>query len=138
MNWSNQAIPRWIRVVAVLLGLFGVGIGLAGYFTADAVVAGFVADSPANNTMAMMFSGRNLAVGIALLLVALRGSPAEFALIFMIRLLTELQDGLAKLANLSDPAATLPEIGFIAVLIVVEIYIIRRMLSLQNAQPKGT
>ena len=79
MSNSAKLIPQWIRTLAGILGLFALNVGIGGYFKPDMVVHGFTFDSVVNQTMSMMFTGRNAALGVALILVAIGGVPESFA-----------------------------------------------------------
>jgi len=126
MSNSAKHIPQWMRFLAGFLGLFALGIGIGGYFKPDMVVSGFAFDSVANQTMGMMFTGRNMAIGIALLLVAIGGVPESFAVIFIIRFLIELQDLITKFVV----GGALGEEIFIGILLIIEGYVITRLFKI--------
>ena len=128
MSNSAKLIPQWIRFLAGFLGLFALGVGIGGYFKPDMIVNGFTFDSVANQTMGMMFTGRNAALGIALILVAIGGVPESFALIFIIRFLIELQDLITNFVT----GGLLTEKIFVMVILIVEGYIITRLFKIIN------
>ena len=126
MSNSAKLIPQWIRILAGVLGLFALSIGIAGYFKPDMVVHGFAFDSVANQTMGMMFTGRNVALGVALILVAIGGVPESFAVTFIIRFLIELQDLITNFVT----GGLLNEKIFVAVLLMIEGYVISRLFKI--------
>ena len=126
MSNSAKLIPQWIRILAGVLGLFALSIGIAGYFKPDMVVYGFAFDSVANQTMGMMFTGRNVALGVALILVAIGGVPESFAVTYIIRSLIELQDLITNFVT----GGLLNEKIFVAVLLVIEGYVISRLFKI--------
>ena len=127
---AQNLIPKKIRAFALVLVLIGVGAGISGYFKPDMVVPGFTADTAAHNTIAMMFAGRNLAMGIAMLLVLLWGAPEHFALIFGIRFMMESADVTATLANAAQISTVLPLVVFLCVFLALEAYVVVTMMKI--------
>ena len=138
MAYTNDVIPKQVRVFAFLLTLIGIGAGIAGYLKPELVVPGFISSTAAHQTMAMMFAGRNLAMGIMMLFVGIAGIPETFLLIFMIRFLTELQDIIAMITNAATLSAVLPVVIFIAIIMVLEVWVVIAMFGIirkRNGMP---
>ena len=130
MAYANDVIPRMVRVFAFLLTIIGIGAGIAGYVKPELVVPGFMSATAAHETMAMMFAGRNLAMGIMMLFVGSAGVPETFALIFAIRFLIEVQDFIAIVTNAATLSAALPLAIFIAVIMVFEVWVVIAMFGI--------
>ncbi len=113
-------VPKKIRALALFLVLIGIGVGLAGYVKPDVLIPNFMADTVANQTISMMFTGRNLAMGIGMLIVVLWGVPEGFLLIFILRFLTEMADLIANIASASTIGSVLPLIIFICIMMALE------------------
>lgn len=136
MQNTQNLVPKKIRALAWLLVVMGIGIGLAGYLKPDVLIPGFMANSVANNTISMMFTGRNLAMGLGMLLVLLWGMPVGFLLIFALRFMIELADLTATLANATSLSAALPMIIFIGVFLVLEAYAIMTIWKIVQNKPQ--
>ncbi len=130
MAYGNNLIPKPVRVFAFLLTIISIGAGLAGYLKPELVVPGFMSSTAAHQTMAMMFAGRNLAMGIVMLFVGIAGIPETFLLIFMIRFFIELQDFIATVANAATLSAVLPMAIFIAVVTILDLWVVVAMFGI--------
>ena len=137
MAYIKDVIPNKVRMLAFLLALIGIGAGIAGYIKPDLIVSGFMANTAAHQTMAMMFAGRNLAMGIAILFVGIAGVAETFALIFMIRFLMELQDVVAMVANAATLSAVLPMVIFIVIIMVLEVWVMIAMSGIIRKKREG-
>lgn len=72
------------------------------------------------------FSARNLAIGLALLIVSLKGVPESIAIVMVIRLLIEAQTLLITLLNNGGFQKIVMPLAFV----VIEIFIIIRMAKI--------
>ena len=122
-------IPKKVRAFAFLLTVIGIGAGVAGYIKPELIVPGFMSNSAAHQTMAMMFAGRNLTMGVAMLFVAIAGVPETFALIFGIRFFIELQDITAQIAT-APLSAVLPMVVGIGIIMIFEAWVVFAMLGM--------
>ena len=120
-------IPKKVRVFAFLLTIIGIGAGIAGYIKPELVVPGFVSSTAAHQTMAMMFAGRNLIMGVAMFFVGIAGVPETFALIFAIRFFIELQDVVAMITYAPTLSAVLPMVVFIGIIMIFEAWVVIAM-----------
>lgn len=134
---AQNVVPKKIRAFAFILVLIGISVGVGGYFKPDIVVPNFMANTVANHTIAMMFAGRNLAMGIAMLLVLLWGVPEKFVLIFGIRFMIELADLTATLANAASMSAVLGLVIFLCVFLVLEAWVVITMLNVIRKRSQG-
>ena len=88
-------VPKWVRIVVGLLALANIIFGISGYVSAEALFQnsklGIDLAGIAAKYAGYEFAARNLAIGIALLIVALKGVPESLAIVTIIRALIELQ-----------------------------------------------
>ncbi len=89
---SNEKIPTWITVFGWSLGIFGISMGLACYLAPGLVVDGIDAGSTAGMHAMGSLGGRNLAMGVTLIVALLSKSPSLLKLAFIMRLVTEVTD----------------------------------------------
>jgi len=133
MSVSAKLVPKTARIVAAIIGLIAIAYGVTGYLDPNAMVKGLDPNIASNSLISMMFGCRNVAIGIALLLVAKGGVPESFALIFIIRFLIEFQDAIINIANGLGFASIIPNI----VLIVIEITVIVTMIKIIAKRDKA-
>lgn len=97
MSAAARLVPKWARIVTFLLALANIAFGVMGYLKTDVLfkdlsaVPGLAADNPLLVHASQEFSARNLAIGIALLIVSLVGVPESIAIVMVVRALIELQ-----------------------------------------------
>ncbi|MBV5331091.1 hypothetical protein JZU69_01470, partial [bacterium] len=106
--------------------------GLSGYFTPAGILPGLSADTAASLNAAYIFSARNVAIGIALGIVSLRGVPESIAIVMIIRFLVEAQDLILSIIAGNPLTALLMPIVFIA----VELTIIVTMFKIVGERDK--
>ena len=72
---SKNLVPQWVRIVIGLLALANIAFGLSNYFKFDTLFQNTQAGIDLSNAGAKFasyeFGARNLAIGLALLIVAL-------------------------------------------------------------------
>jgi hypothetical protein len=133
----SSIVPRWTRIVVGLLALANVGFGISNYLSQSALfqnsTAGVDLASTAAKYASFEFGARNLAIGIALLIVAAVGVPETIAITVIIRALIELQSVVIALIAGTFGAGSVLAL----VMLAVEVFVIRTMFALV-AQRDGT
>jgi hypothetical protein len=135
MSIRSDAVPRWVRIVMFLLAVLNLAFAAMGYFSTsvlfpDLAGTGLSPDSPLLIHASREFSARNLAMGLAVLIVSRVGVPEAIAIVTIIRALTELQTILIALMTGVSAATAVPSLVLPVVLLVVEVIIIRSMFGL--------
>ncbi|MBK8823049.1 MAG: DUF4267 domain-containing protein [Anaerolineales bacterium] len=115
MSPAAKLVPTWVRIIAGLVALLNLAYGLSGYFAPADILPGLSADTAASLNAAYIFSARNVAIGIALGIVSLRGVPESIAIVMIIRFLVEAQDLVLSIIAGNPLTALLMPIVFIAV-----------------------
>ncbi|MEP7120960.1 MAG: hypothetical protein ABJE95_08630 [Byssovorax sp.] len=129
MSTAARLVPTWIRVVTLLLALANVLFGVAGYLSTavlfpDLAGTGLTATSPLLVHACREFSARNLAIGLALLVVSRVGVPESIAIVTIIRALIEAQTLVLAIAAGPGPGILVP-LFFLA----VEVLIVRTLVA---------
>jgi len=129
VSTAARLVPTWIRVVALLLALANVLFGVAGYLSTsvlfpDLAGTGLTAASPVLVHACREFSARNLAIGLALLIVSRVGVPESIAIVTIIRALIEAQTLALAIAAGPGPALLVP-LAFLA----LEVLIVRTLFT---------
>ena len=106
------------------------GLWAGGLSGASQHSAGLNADTPATLNAAHIFSARNVAIGIALLIVLIVGVPESIAIVMIIRLLVETQDLVLQILA----GATLPTLLMPIVFMVIELVVIVTMVRIVGTQ----
>jgi hypothetical protein len=131
-------VPRWARWAAGLLALLNIAYGVMGYvdisthFTVAA--QGLDLKHPGLVHAGYEFAARNLAIGLALAIVALKGVPESIAIVTIIRALVELQTIVLAVLGGSVGVALAMPVAFL----VAEIVIIRAAVSAVKARDGAT
>lgn len=130
MSTAARLVPPWIRVVTLLLALANVVFGVAGYLSTsvlfpDLAGTGLTATSPILVHACREFSARNLAIGLALLVVSRVGVPESIAIVTIIRALIEAQTIALAIAAGPGPAILVP-LAFLA----LEVLIVRTLFTI--------
>jgi hypothetical protein len=103
MSTHIDFVPKWVRIVIGLLALANIAFGVSGYFSPSALfqnnAAGIDLTGLAAKYAGYEFAARNLAIGLALMIVALRGVPESLAIVTIIRALIELQTIIIAIAT---------------------------------------
>ena len=132
MSSAAKLVPTWVRIIAGLVALLNLAYGLSGYFAPADILPGLSADTAASLNAAYIFSARNVAIGIALGIVSLRGVPESIAIVMIIRFLVEAQDLVLSIIAGNPITALLMPIVFIA----VELTIIVTMFKIVGERDK--
>ncbi len=95
MTSHIDIVPQWVRIVIGLLALANIAFGISGYFDSSALFQngkeGIDLAGVAAKYASYEFASRNLAIGLALMIVALKGVPESLAIVTIIRFLIEIQ-----------------------------------------------
>ena len=95
MSPNAKLVPTWVRIFVGLLALANIAFGILNYFGASALfqnnTAGIDLMSNAARFASYEFGARNLAIGLALLIVSIVGVPETIAIMTIVRALVELQ-----------------------------------------------
>ena len=131
MTKNSTIIPLWITIFGGFLAIFGLGLGIMGYFQPDMVIPGFTGDTNAHRMAMWMTSGRNIAMAVVMIYALFSKSPALIGLAFLMRLVTELADMPATAVSgvMGIPPAII-YIVYLLFFIAPEILAIRKMKSL--------
>ncbi len=125
MSTSAKLVPLWLRGLVFLLGVANFAFGLMGYFSTGqlfkdvSAVPGLTADSPLLVHASQEFSSRNLAIGIALLIVSLVGVPESIAIVGIIRALIEVQSVIQAIVHGDGAAAIIMPGVFLVIDLVI-------------------
>lgn len=131
MTNNSTSIPKWITIFGGFLAVFGMGMGVMGYFQPDVVIAGFTGDTNAHKMAMWMTSGRNIAMAVVMIYALFSKNPRLIGLAFIMRLVTELTDIPATAASgvMGIPPAVVYAV-YLLLFITPEILAIRKMRSL--------
>ena len=134
MSPAAKLVPTWVRIVSGLVALLNLAFGLSGYFNPTGILSGLTSRTPEILNAAYNFSARNVAIGVALVIVSLVGVPESIAIVMIIRFLVEGQDLVISILAGAGFTALLMPIAFM----VVEAVIIVTMFRLANAYHSKT
>jgi hypothetical protein len=136
MSPAAKLVPQWARLVTGLVALLNLAFGLTGYFAPASVLPGLPAEAAALHA-AYIFSARNVAIGLALLIVSIVGVPESIAIVMIIRFLVEAQDLVLSLLAGAGFTAVLMPLGFIVVELVIVVTMFRIVGAQHQARPSA-
>jgi hypothetical protein len=103
MSTHIDLVPKCVRIVIVLLALANIAFGVSEYFSPSALfqnnATGIDLAGLAAKYAGYEFAAHNLAIGLALMIVALRGVPESLAIVTIIRALIEFQTIIIAIAT---------------------------------------
>lgn len=127
---SKNLVPTWVRVVIGLLALANIAFGASGYFDAQPLfqnsVAGIDLAELGAKYADFEFAARNLAIGLALMIVAIVGIPETIAIMTIVRALIELQSIIIGIATGNFTVGVMVAV----VIFVVEVFVIKTMFGI--------
>ncbi len=127
---SKNLVPKWTRIIVGLLALANIAFGVSNYFKFDSLfqnsIAGIDLKSVATKYASYEFGARNLAIGLALLIVATVGIPETIAIMTIVRALIELQSIIIALIAGNFGTGTIVAM----VMLGVEIFVIKTMFGI--------
>ncbi|MFN8414328.1 MAG: hypothetical protein U0Z26_18250 [Anaerolineales bacterium] len=110
------AIPVWVKVIAWLLVLPGLFFAFACYTNPSMIFPSADLSTPALQYGYFSTASRAAAMVLVLVLAILSNRPESLALAFIMRLATEIQDGIVSVVTGGTSM-----LGFIGIVIVLEI-----------------
>jgi hypothetical protein len=128
MTTHIDFVPKWVRILVGVLALMNIAFGLMGYFDMSVLFPnGNSIDltSVIIKNASFEFAARNLAIGLALMIVALKGVPESITIVTIIRALIEIQTIIIAIVygNITT-MLVLP-----TVLLIIEIFIIITLIK---------
>ena len=125
----TNVVPNWVRIVVGLLAVANILYGISGYFDAHPLfqnsLAGIDIAGQGARFASFEFAARNLAIGLALMIVALKGVPESIAIVNIIRALVEIQTVVTTIATGHAGSGTLMALAFLAVEVVIIVRMVR-------------
>ncbi len=127
---SKNLVPQWVRIVVGLLAVANFLFGVSGYFSAADLfqnsTEGVDLAASGARYAGYEFAARNLAIGVALLIVAMVGVPETIAIMTIVRALIELQTIIIGVVTGNITAG----VGVAVVIFCVEAFVIKTMFSI--------
>jgi len=137
---KKNLVPRWVRIVIGLLAIANLIFGISGYFNAQPLfqnsLAGVDLAGLGAKYAGFEFAARNLAIGLALLIVATVGVPETIAIMTIVRALIELQSIVIAFATGNFTTGVVVAI----VVFCVEAFVIKTMFGIvarRDAAPQS-
>lgn len=142
MSVRSEAVPRWVRVVMLVLAALNLIFAVMGYASTSVLFpnltgTGLTPDAPLLVHASREFSARNLAIGVAVLIVSRVGVPEAIAIVAIIRALTELQTIVIGVMSGVTAATAVPSVVLPVVLLGVEVLVVRTMFRLVTRLESG-
>ena len=129
MTTHIDFVPKWLRILVGVLALMNIAFGVMGYFDMTVLFPngnGIDLTSAIIKNASFEFAARNLAIGLALMIVALKGVPESITIVTIIRALIEIQTIIIAVVHSNiTTMLVLP-----LVLLIVEIFIITTLIKI--------
>ncbi len=136
MSKDIDIVPKWVRIVIGSLALANIAFGVFGYFDASALfqnsTVGVDLESLTAKYAGYEFAARNLGIGLALLIVALKGVPESLAIMTIVRALIELQSIIIAIFTSSFAAGTVIAVIMLGVEVLV-VFTLFRVIAKRDA-----
>ncbi len=123
MSKHIDFVPKWLRILIGVLALMNIAFGIMGYFDMSVLFpdgTGIDLTNAILKNASYEFAARNLAIGLALMIVALKGVPESITIVSIIRALIEIQTIIIAVVHGNITSMLILPL----VLLVVEIFII--------------
>ncbi|MFA6457742.1 MAG: hypothetical protein WCW40_13055 [Bacteroidota bacterium] len=129
MKTITDIVPRWVRIVVALFAFANITFGISGYVDPSALFQNYSTGIDLTGLAAKYasyeFAARNLAVGLALMIAALKGVPESITIVTIIRVFIELQTMIvAVLTNNVGVTVVVP-----AVFLALKLLIVKTMVG---------
>ncbi len=128
MSKHLNLVPSWLRIIVGLLALLNIAFGVMGYVDISILFKSTGAldlNSAVLKHASYEFAARNLAIGLGLGIVALKGVPESLTIVLIIRALIEFQTILTNLlSGLFSSALVMP-----LIFLIVEIFLIMTLIG---------
>ncbi len=129
MIHHRDIVPKWLRIVLGILALLNIAFGVSGYFDVSVLFqnshVGVDLASLGAKYASYEFAARNLAIGLALLLVAGKGVPESMAIMTITRALIEIQTIAVAIATGSFGSGTLIALMLLSIEIFLSVTLFR-------------
>jgi len=128
MSKHFDIVPKWLRIVVGVLALLNILFGIMGYVDMSILFkdgAGLDLTNALLTNASHEFAARNLAIGLGLVIVAVKGVPESITIVTIIRALIEIQTIIIIVATGSVSAMILMPLVFL----VVELFIIKTLIG---------
>ena len=128
MSNHIDIVPKWLRILVGALAALNILFGVMGYFDMSLL---FKYGSGLDLTNAILknasyeFAARNLAIGLGLAIVAVKGVPESITIVTIIRALIEIQTIITMVTTGNISVIILMPILFL----VAELFIIKTMIG---------
>jgi len=127
---SKNLVPKWVRIVVGLLALANIAFGISNYFGASALFqnssVGIDLAGEAARYASYQFAARNLAIGLALMIVVNVGVPETIAIMTIVRALVELQDAIISIVSGNFGVGVVVAL----VMFIVEVFVVVTMFKI--------
>ena len=128
MTSHIDIVPKWVRIVIGVLALMNIAFGVMSYFDTTVLfpnASGFDLTNAIFKSASFEFAARNLAIGLALMIVALKGVPESVTIVTIIRALIEIQTIIIAIVHTNITSAIILPV----VLLGVEIFVILTLVK---------
>ncbi|MEP7127408.1 MAG: hypothetical protein ABI729_01015 [Chitinophagales bacterium] len=128
MKTHIDIVPTWTRILVGVLALLNIAFGAMSYFDLTVLFhnsTGLDLANAAIKNASYEFAARNLAIGLALGIVAMKGIPESITIVIIIRALIEIQTIIVTIVSGNISSMLLMPVAFLA----VEILIIKTMIG---------
>jgi hypothetical protein len=121
-------VPKWVRITVGVLAILNILFGVLGYFDMSILFhdgGGLDLSNDILKQASHEFAARNLAIGLGLLIVALKGVPESITIVLIIRALVEVQTIIMTLiSGKIDAMIAMP-----LVFLFAEIFLIKTLIG---------
>ena len=128
MSLLLDIVPKWLRISVGILAIFNIAFGIMGYFDMSVLFQngnGIDLTNEVIKNASYEFAARNLAIGLALGIVALKGVPESLAIVLIIRALVETQTIITSIVTHSIISAILMPIPFLAAELFIIVFLVK-------------
>ena len=129
MSTKIDLVPKWLRIIVGILALLNVLFGVMGYFDLSLLFkdgAGLDMTNAILKNASNEFAARNLAIGLGLAIVSLKGVPESITIVTVIRALVEIQTIFIVTASGNLSAKIAMPFAFL----VIELFIIKTLIGI--------
>ena len=128
MTTHIDIVPKWVRIVISVLALMNIAFGVMGYFDMTSLfpnATGFDLTNDIFKSASFEFAARNIAIGLALMIVALKGVPESITIVTIIRAFIEIQTIIIAVVHGNITSAIILPV----ILLGVEIFVILTLVK---------
>lgn len=128
MTSKIDFVPKWVRISVGILAILNILFGVMGYFDMSVLFhngTGLDLTSTILKHASNEFAARNLAIGLGLMIVSLKGVPESITIVLIIRALVEIQTIILTL--ISDKIDAM--IAMPLVFLIAEIFLIKNLID---------